>query len=144
MKKEQGMVLFFTLVILVIMTVIGVALAVNSTQSLRMSGAGSERIEAQAVANGGLEQLIANYSGALFANLSNEQTVNLFNSTQVITPLPEVGVRDVACQRTSNATGTNLVACRRAQITSLAQFGRQNLGTVTVAAGVEQQVLTGS
>lgn len=35
------------------MTVIGVALAVNSTQSLRMSGAGSERIEAKAIADGG-------------------------------------------------------------------------------------------
>lgn len=53
MKRQKGVVLFFALIILIIMTVIGVALAVNSTQSLRMSGAGSERIEAKAIADGG-------------------------------------------------------------------------------------------
>ncbi len=126
------------------MTVIGVALAVNSTQSLRMAGAGSERVEAKAIANGGLEQVISNHSGASLANMAAAVNANEFNSVQVITPLPETGVRDVGCQRTSNATGTNLVACRRAQVTSVAQFGRQNLGSITVAAGVEQQVLTGN
>ena len=48
-KRQQGIVLFFSLIVLVLMTLIGVALAVNSTQSLRMSGAGSERIEASLV-----------------------------------------------------------------------------------------------
>ncbi|MGZ0787976.1 PilX N-terminal domain-containing pilus assembly protein, partial [Pseudomonas saponiphila] len=43
MKKQKGIVLFFALIILLLMTIIGVALAVNSTQSMRMSGAGSER-----------------------------------------------------------------------------------------------------
>lgn len=144
MKKQRGIVLFLSLIVLVIMTVIGIALAVNSTQSLRMSGAGSERIEAMSTANGGLEQVIATNSGASFANLLAVKTENLFNSTQVITPLPETGVRDVGCQRTSNAMGVNLVSCRRSQITSTVQFGRDNLGSLTVAAGVEQQVLTGS
>lgn len=126
------------------MTVIGVALAVNSTQSLRMAGAGSERVEAKAIANGGLEQVISNNSGASLANMTAVVNANEFNSAQVITPLPEAGVRDVACQRTSNAMGANLVSCRRAEVTSTARFGRNNLGSLTVSAGVEQQVLTGN
>ena len=52
MKKQEGMVLFFSLIILIIMTVIGVALAVNSSQSMKMAGAGSERVEAMSAAQG--------------------------------------------------------------------------------------------
>lgn len=144
MKKQKGIVLFFSLIVLIIMTLIGVALAVNSTQSLRMSGAGAERLDAKAIADGGLAQVIADNSGAPLANLSAQQTASTFGGEQVITPLPETGVRDVGCQRTSNATGANLVSCRRAEITSTVAFGRDNLGTLTVASGVEQQVLTGN
>lgn len=58
MRKQKGIVLFFALIVLLLMTIIGVALAVNSTQSMRMSGAGSERIEAKSIADGGLEAAI--------------------------------------------------------------------------------------
>jgi type IV pilus assembly protein PilX len=144
MKKQKGIVLFFSLIILIVMTVIGVALAVNSTQSLRMSSAGSERIEAMSIANGGLEQVIANNAGAPFANLLAEQTAAVFNGSQVITPLPEIGGVDVGCQRTSKAAGANLIKCKRAQIINTVTFGRNGLGTLKVAAGIEQQVLTGN
>ncbi|AVV83385.1 pilus assembly PilX family protein [Shewanella putrefaciens] len=143
MSKQRGIVLFFALIVLIIMTVIGVALAVNSTQSLRMSGAGSERIEAKALADGGLQQVITNYQGALFANLGLVTSETLFNGTQQLTPLPLTGVRDVSCQRTDRATGANLVSCRRVEISSTTTFGRDNLGQITVVAGIEQQVLTG-
>lgn len=126
------------------MTLIGVALAVNSTQSLRMADAGAQRLDAKAVADGGLAQVISDNSGSLLANLSAKKTANVFGGSQVITPLPESGVRDVGCQRTSNATGANLVSCRRVEVTSTVAFGRDNLGTLTVASGVEQQVLTGN
>ncbi|MFB2686755.1 pilus assembly PilX N-terminal domain-containing protein [Shewanella sp. FJAT-51649] len=144
MRKQKGIVLFFALIVLVLMTVIGVALAVNSTQSLRMSGAGAERIEAKAIADGGLEQVISDYSGEQLANLNAEADTTVFNSRQTLKPLPETGVRDVGCQRTSNATGANLVSCRRAEISSSVTFGRDNLGSLTVVSGVEQQVLTGN
>jgi len=126
------------------MTVIGVALAINSTQSLRMSGAGSERIEAKAIADGGLEQIISDYSGEQFANLNAVTETSVFNSNQKLKPLPDAGVRDVGCQRTANATGANLVSCRRVEISSSVTFGRDNLGSLTVVSGVEQQVLTGN
>ncbi|RPA46551.1 pilus assembly protein PilX [Shewanella vesiculosa] len=144
MKKQKGIVLFFSLIVLIIMTLIGVALAVNSTQSLRMADAGAQRLDAKAVADGGLAQVISDNSGSLLANLSAKKTANVFGGSQVITPLPESGVRDVGCQRTSNATGANLVSCRRVEVTSTVAFGRDNLGTLTVASGVEQQVLTGN
>ncbi|MCG9695992.1 pilus assembly PilX N-terminal domain-containing protein [Shewanella sp. Isolate11] len=144
LKRQQGVVLFFSLIILVMMTVIGIALAVNSTQSLRMAGAGAERVDAKAVADGGLAQVIANNSGAPFANLAASSIASEFGSEQVITPLPLTGVKDVGCQRTANATGANLVSCRRVEVTSTVGFGRENLGSLTVAAGVEQQVLTGN
>ena len=61
MKNQRGVVLFFALIVLIIMRLIGVALAVNSTQSLRMAGAGAERIEAIAIANGALDSVISKY-----------------------------------------------------------------------------------
>ncbi|MGL4612670.1 MAG: pilus assembly PilX family protein [Shewanella sp.] len=141
MKKQQGIVLFFALIVLIIMTVIGVALAMNSSQSLRMSGAGSERIEAKAIADGGLEQVMLKYQGPLFANLNAVKTEALFSSVQQLTPVPLVGPQNVGCQRTANATGVNLVNCRRVEISSTKTFGRDNLGQLTLVAGVEQQVL---
>lgn len=141
MKKQKGVVLFFALIVLIIMTVIGVALAVNSTQSLRMAGAGSERLEAKAIADGGLELIINQFKGAPFANLNVATSKAEFNGTQLLTPLPLTGVKDVGCQRTGSASGANLVSCRRVEITSTATFGQDSLGELTVVTGIEQQVL---
>lgn len=146
MKKQEGIVLFFALIVLIIMTVIGVALAVNSTTSLRMAGAGSERIEAQSIAGGGLDEAIENSKGSTLANMAVETTLtSTLGSKQLLTPMPKDGtVQDVSCQRSTKASGANLVSCRRIEISSSASFGRDNLGQLTVVAGIEQQVLTGS
>jgi type IV pilus assembly protein PilX len=146
MKKQKGIVLFFTLIVLLIMTVIGVALAVNSTQSLRMAGAGAERIEAQAIASGGLDEAIASNKGATLANMVAVTSVtSTFGSKQVLTPMPKDGtIQDVSCQRSTKASATNLISCRRVEISSNASFGRDKLGQLSVVAGIEQEVLTGS
>ncbi|QSX41648.1 pilus assembly PilX family protein [Shewanella cyperi] len=156
MKRERGMVLFFALVVLVIMTVIGVALAMNSSQSLRMAGAGAERIEAFIFAQGFQDKVINDNRGANLANLSadglkatvNDSEGDDLRSTAVITPLPTpaVGgiVKDVSCQRSSRASGANLISCKRAEINTTTTFGRKGLGQLTVVSGIEQQVLTGN
>lgn len=102
MKKQQGLVLFLSLIILVIMTVIGVALAVNSTQSLRMSGAGSERVDAMMSAQGAQAKVIADKQGATMANMNavvTERDVAL-GVTNTMTPMT---VGDVSCQRSTKA-----------------------------------------
>lgn len=146
MKKQKGVVLFFSLIVLIIMTVIGVALAVNSTQSLRMAGAGAERVEANAIANGALDLLINNNKGAVFANMaSRDDTNKLLGGTQSIIPMPKDGtIQDVSCQRSAKANGANLFSCRRLEVQSRINFGRDNLGQLQVVAGIEQEVLTGS
>ncbi|ESE40763.1 type iv pilus assembly protein [Shewanella decolorationis S12] len=135
------------------MTIIGVALAVNSTQSMRMSGAGSERIEAKAIADGGLEAAIEANKGTSLATLSNVSTGTEFGAQQTLTPIPFevdaggnviIGAKDVGCQRSTKANSGNIISCRRVEISSTANFGRDNLGQLTVVAGVEQEVLTGS
>ncbi|MCU7996311.1 pilus assembly PilX N-terminal domain-containing protein [Shewanella glacialipiscicola] len=153
MKKQKGIVLFFALIVLLLMTIIGVALAVNSTQSMRMSGAGSERIEAKSIADGGLEAAIEANKGASLAKLSKISFVAEFGSNQTLTPIPyEVdgagnvvtSAKDVGCQRSARPNSGNLISCRRIEISSTAAFGRDDLGQLTVVAGVEQEVLTGS
>lgn len=146
MRKQKGIVLFFALIVLLLMTIIGVALAVNSTQSMRMSGAGSERIEAKLIADGGLDEAMDNANGSTLANMVVETTVtSTLGSKQLLTPMLTNGaVQDVSCQRSTKASGANLVSCRRIEISSSASFGRDNLGQLTVVAGIEQEVLTGS
>ncbi|MBW8184441.1 pilus assembly PilX family protein [Shewanella nanhaiensis] len=142
MKKQKGMILFFSLIVLVIMTVIGVALAVNSTQSIRMAGAGSERVEAMAAAHGALDSVIDNNQGVALANLTGEVNAGtMLGVASTITPLQ---LDDVSCQRSANASSSNLISCRRSEITSVSSFGRNNMGRLTVVGGVEQEVLTGS
>ncbi|MCL2913354.1 pilus assembly PilX N-terminal domain-containing protein [Shewanella corallii] len=145
MKKQQGVVLFFSLIVLLMMTVIGVALAVNSSQSLRMAGAGSERVEALAAAQGAQARAINNNQGSNMANIDNNIPVpadaTFPNASSVIAP-SEFG--DVNCQRSADASSTNLISCRRMEITTEAKFGRDNLGRLSVVTGVEQEVLTGS
>ncbi|MBE7215623.1 pilus assembly PilX N-terminal domain-containing protein [Shewanella benthica] len=143
MKKQKGIVLFFSLIILLIMTVIGVALAVNSNQSIRMAGAGSERVEAMAAAHGAQDSVIATNAGTLLTNLSPGITPagTMLGVTSTMSPLQ---LNDVGCQRNSKASSANLISCRRSEIISIAAFGRNNLGQLTIVAGVEQEVLTGS
>ena len=154
MKKQQGVVLFFALIVLILMTVIGVALAVNSTQSLRMAGAGAERIEAKALADGGIAAVLLNKTPAFLATMSAIDTQNSFSGgKQVLTPLPLVDdgagnlivqPKNVSCQRSAAASGTDLFKCRRIEISSQVSFGRDNLGQVMVVTGIEQEVLSGS
>jgi type IV pilus assembly protein PilX len=144
MKRQRGVALFFSLIVLIIMTVIGVALAVNSGQSLRMSGAGSERIEAQTLASGALDEVVAVNKGAVLASMTEAQTVtnSSLGGSQKLVPMPKDGtVQNVTCQRSSNASGAGLIACRRLEVSSTVSFGRDNLGRLTVVAGIEQEVL---
>jgi type IV pilus assembly protein PilX len=142
MNRQKGVALFFALIVLIIMTVIGIALAVNSGQSLRMSGAGSERIEANAIANGALDLVIANHKGSSFANMTENTPSGVLGGEQLLIPMPRNGlIQDVACQRSSKASGANLIKCRRLEITSKVNFGREDLGQLTVVTGIEQEVL---
>lgn len=142
MKKQQGMVLFFSLIVLIIMTVIGVALASNSNMSMKMAGAGSERIEARIIANGALDKVIDDNKGTNFANMTAETASSVMGETQSMLPLPDNGtVQDVSCQRSSNASSADLISCRRIEISSSASFGKSDIGNLTVVAGVEQEVL---
>ena len=125
------------------MTLIGVALAVNSTQSLRMSGAGSERIEAMASAQGGQDKAILANQGTTMATMTAASTTvdAALGVSNTLTPMT---VGDVSCQRSTKANSGNLISCRRVEISSSSTFGRSNMGLVTVVAGIEQEVLTGS
>ncbi|CAM4014170.1 MULTISPECIES: PilX N-terminal domain-containing pilus assembly protein [Shewanella] len=154
MNKQKGVVLFFALIVLILMTVIGVALAVNSTQSLRMAGAGAERIEAKALADGGVAAVLLNKTQAFLATMTTIDDQNSFSGgKQVLTPLPLVDdgagnlivqPKNVSCQRSAAASGTDLFKCRRIEISSQVSFGRDNLGQVLVVTGIEQEVLSGS
>ncbi|MEZ8187809.1 PilX N-terminal domain-containing pilus assembly protein [Shewanella sp. 5S214] len=136
-QKQQGIVLFFSLIILVLMTIIGVALAVNSTQSLRMAGAGAERIDAMASAQGAQDKAILANSGVMATMTAVLTTVdNDLGVSSTLTPLAD---GDTGCQ--PSITPTEGISCRRVEISSAATFGRSNMGQVTVVVGVEKELM---
>ncbi|ABI72723.1 pilus assembly protein PilX [Shewanella sp. 11B5] len=142
-KYQQGIVLFFSLIVLVLMTIIGVALAVSSTQSLRMSGAGSDRLAATSLALGGLNTVISKSVVYQFSTTTDpKRTVAELSGSQDITlmPLDNPGI-DVSCQRTEKANAANLINCRRVEISSTVNYGRGGYGELSVTMGVEQEVL---
>ncbi len=141
MKKQQGMILFFSLVVLIIMTVIGVALAVNSSQSMKMAGAGSERMQAMAAAQGAQDRVVANNQGATLAHMAATMTL-VDTALGVTNTLTLLASEDVPCQRTSRPSSD--IECKRIEISSAATFGKNNLGQLTVVSGIEKEVLTGS
>jgi type IV pilus assembly protein PilX len=142
-KKQQGVVLFFSLIVLVLMTIIGVALAVNSTQSLRMSGAGSDRLAATSLALGGLNTVISKSVAYQFSTtLQANRTVAELSGSQDIKlmPIDDPGI-NVGCQRSEKANAANLINCRSIEVSSTVNYGRGGYGELSVTMGVEQEVL---
>ncbi len=143
MKKQQGMILFYSLVVLIIMTVIGVALAVNSSQSMKMAGAGSERMQAMAAAQGSQNRVVDQNQGTTLANMVVTEDI-YYDDLGVENTLTPLDSEDVNCQRNTEATMVSAVKCRRIEISSFTEFGKNDLGQLTVVLAVEQEVLTGS
>lgn len=138
MKNQQGMVLFFSLIVLLIMTVIGVAIAMNATQSLRMSQAGSQRVQANIAVQGAINTVVMNNEGSVLANLDAPLVLTdpTYNVTSTLTPLYE---GDVVCARSTRPTAG--VECRKIELSSEIHFGRGNLAQLTRVSGLEQEVL---
>ncbi|WP_298768550.1 pilus assembly protein PilX [uncultured Shewanella sp.] len=138
MKNQQGMVLFFSLIVLLIMTVIGVAIAMNATQSLRMSQAGSERVQANIALQGAMNTVVINNEGSTLANLDDPLILTdlTYNVTSTLTPLYE---GDVVCARSARPTAG--IECRKVELSSEIQFGRKDLAQLTRVSGLEQEVL---
>lgn len=136
LKRQQGVVLFFSMIVLLIMTIIGVALAVNATQSLRMAGAGSERMQAMISAKGAQDRTIATQSALMVNLVSATQTVDA-DLGVVNTIIPMIAV-DTDCK--PSETPTDGLKCVRIEISSTSRFGRSDLGQLTIVAGVEQEI----
>ncbi|MCL1123050.1 pilus assembly PilX family protein [Shewanella surugensis] len=138
MKDQQGMVLFFSLIILLIMTVVGVAIAMSSTQSLRMSQAGADRVKASVAVQGALNAVVLDNQGSVLANLYDSLVINDpdYQATSTLIPLNE---GDVPCARSTRPTAG--VACRKVEVTSQVSFGRDNAAQLSFVTGLEQEVL---
>ncbi|EDQ00653.1 pilus assembly PilX family protein [Shewanella benthica] len=138
MKKQKGMILFFSLIFLMIMTVIGVALAVNSSQSMKMAGAGSDRIAAMTSAQGAQERAIFQSQGVSLDHLKQTLVVenNSLGVTSVFTPQASSSKK---CQRSNKPNPK--IGCTKLEVSSTAVFGRKGLGLLTVVTGIEQEFI---
>ncbi|WP_133406231.1 pilus assembly PilX family protein [Parashewanella tropica] len=150
MKKQKGVVLFFAMIVLLLMTIIGVSLAMNSTRSLRMAGSGVERMEALSISRGAQDLVIKTYSGKKeLTDLAGETKLTVSglptgkSAPEVIITAKPLGTVDIGCGRQRNATSNN-IGCRRIEINTESKYGREKLGRLVIVSGIRQEVITGS
>ncbi|RYV02564.1 pilus assembly protein PilX [Shewanella sp. OPT22] len=123
MQKQKGVVLFFAIIVLLLLTIIGVSLATNSSMSLMMAGSGTERLEALLTAQGKLK------NGVEAIRMGNEVAEDIIIRNDRLT-----------CPRVGNANSNNQGAvvnkfiCR--EIGATETYGRNDAGQVTVVVGV--------
>ncbi|MBM7071564.1 pilus assembly protein PilX [Shewanella sp. 202IG2-18] len=124
MKKQNGIVLFFAIIVLLLLTIIGVSLAVNSSMSIQMSGAGSEKIEALLTAQGKLKD-----------------GVTAIREGRAVGGDVNVRIARLPCPRLASANSddqgavVNNFVCREIGVTET--YGKNNLGQLTVVFGVK-------
>ncbi|MGB0892778.1 MAG: pilus assembly PilX family protein [Parashewanella sp.] len=144
MKKQRGVVLFFALVVLILMTIIGVSLATNSIQSIKMAGAGAERLEAIAHAQGSQASFVEKYQGKPMLTDLTAKRIETDAALKVTHTITTLAAGDTNCGRSSYANSAKNISCRKIQVSSAASYGRGDLGRLIIVAGIEQQVLSGN
>ena len=124
MKKQKGIVLFFAIIVLLLLTVIGVSLASNSTMSIKMAGAGTERIEALVNAQGKIE------NGVRSIVLGQPM------SAEVVTRIPSLSCpRKARANSNNQGAGTTELFCREIGVTET--YGKSDTGQLTLVVGID-------
>ncbi|GLP97142.1 PilX N-terminal domain-containing pilus assembly protein [Paraferrimonas sedimenticola] len=141
MKHQQGIVLFFALVVLLVLTVIGTSLAVSAGFSARMASTSAERVEAFHMINGAQLRLIEDEA----SRAGDSRFVTVTGTDQVTDASLNVNSDiefniETGCRRSSTASSASLFGCRHLDVTSRTTFGRNNRGNVAVVSAVEQPV----
>ncbi|GLS82560.1 pilus assembly PilX family protein [Paraferrimonas haliotis] len=141
LNNQQGIVLFFALVVLLILTVIGTSLAVSSGFSARMATTSAERVESLHTINGSQLRLIdeeaAKQGESLFVKGVGTTSVTDANTgvASDIKFLVETG-----CRRSSSASSASTFSCRQSEVASQVSFGKNNRGNIGIVSAVEQPV----
>ncbi|WP_298442536.1 pilus assembly protein PilX [uncultured Ferrimonas sp.] len=144
MKNQAGVALVTSILLLLILTLVAVSLATRSRATTQMATASVAREEAVQLANGeqegfieqerlsrGDSQFITTPDGAAPADPANPNA-----NPNLVTFIVES-----SCRRSRNATASGVLACRQSELESTIVFGRNNRGSLSVVAGVEQPVL---
>ncbi len=128
MKQQKGVVLFFAIIVLLLLTIIGVSLAVNSSMSLQMSNAGSERLEVVNEINEQLQNRFLEIQG-----MDVDQIDALLPNPDIIRLPQQVGTA-------RDCTNNNAFCCVIYEVSQTVEYGKFDIAHPPVAFGIEKPV----
>lgn len=128
LRSQKGVVLFFAIIVLLVLTIIGVSLAVNSTMSLNMANAGSERIEAIHEINEGLQNTFAQFRASDVDQID------------ALLPDPDIIRLPALVGTTKECTFNKSYCCVIYEVSQTVQYGKQNVTHPPMAYGIEKVV----
>ena len=144
MKRQRGIVSVVVFLMLLVLTMIAVGLVTRARMTAQMTAATNARSEAWHLANGAQagfveSQRLARGDSALISN------ADVYTSTEASGVVNTVTFRvETQCRRSRSATAVGIVACRHSELDSAVTYGKNNRGSLSVVAGVEQPVLNTS
>ncbi len=155
-KKQQGVVLFVSLIFLISLTAVTAALMQNTTTDMKMSGASEEKLVATQEAVSAIDEVIFNQVSPGATNRFAQPLVatNFPNNNQTqLLPATKTGATasvkianneyklEADCPHTRSASSAQIFTCNVLSIRVNRNYGRTNLNIVNVNSGVAQQLL---
>tara|TARA_R110000737_G_scaffold353013_1_gene401748 strand:- start:44 stop:508 length:465 start_codon:yes stop_codon:yes gene_type:complete len=146
LKSQQGFVLIVALVFLIALTAVASALMLNTTTDMKMSGASQEKVIATQEALSAIDEVILIqtrgatnlFRNTLFPVNGIPVAVTHANTAAVITHTNPMST-DVTCPH--RVAADNLFNCNMLRVTLTKNYGNNDTSSVTVNAGVSQDVL---
>jgi len=146
LKSQQGFVLIVALVFLIALTAVASALMLNTTTDMKMSGASQEKVIATQEALSAIDEVILIqtrgatnlFKNALFPVNGVPVAVTHANAAAVITHTNPMSTT-VTCPHV--VAPTSMLHCNMLRVTLTKNYGNNNTSSVTVNAGVSQDIL---
>lgn len=142
LAKQQGIALFTTLILLVVVTLASIMLIRNAGFETKISGAHADRIVSEGEVVGAVDELIdiaRNGGNNPFVDLEAEypKAAAAPNFPDVTNQIGFIVESPGSCQRSENANSQNLnLVCRMLIMDSSQSYSRSNAGQNDVATGI--------
>lgn len=147
-KRQQGVVLVMSLIMIVAITAVAVSLMSSSSLDLKITNAAQEREMAESELYGEVQKIIAEQSArgqASYFMRSTPQMANgriTFSSGDTANQLTNLnnGKLDLRCPRQFGFTEG--VVCNMTRLETTIEYGTKSKHSVTVVTGVSQEMLS--
>lgn len=146
MKSQQGIALFISIILLLLLSGLTTLLMTNASLDLKMAGASAQRIDADQQIEGAIDELLTNSNARLtFATADLNTKFSVTHIKNINTAVVAINEQP-SCARSKDPSSVGLFSCRYLDTRLSKQFGRAKTGgghqgETAAGLGVEQKLL---